>query len=804
MRLICCLVIALSGSLDVATEAQTPFVPVRVGIAVGESVETGRSDETGKAVVESGQVDESGRPIWVAPLNGSPKTASGWVAAEVAPAFAGGPSLNVAGTVARKAASSNASPSASTSQEFGNAYGEQAAGNSPIRYLQNPSVYAGPSVDAGSTNNLGLRANQFVGNANAASAAPVFLLPQPLLGRSAFRNPGPFRAWQTRSRSYFRQVANTGSVNSGMWLGFIPLSSNSWNQNDASGSSSVSFFDRLFPGRNGSTSGTTQPVTLPPPVTAPVSSTLGVSSTGTPSFNQSPGATSAALQVTAFQNPTATNNSYQIAGPQTPGSNSIAPVATTSRDSPSNGFASGQSGVPTSGINASAGQYSAYQPRSESCWSQFWRRWLGTGYTTSSYRVPVTYYRPVTTTDPTTGQQVTVQQPCTSFVQQSQRTPIRLFRTARPNLSSGGTGWGNPDACPPGYVTVANSGLFYPNLGYAAARTVLPTSSAYVLSAGSLSPATLTHAPAALAYGVVPWTGGVVPASAQVAMPNQPAVIGYQSSISANSYSDSATRSDTTGSSATSSTRPLTAADLGEQFPSSNTRASDFTPMNPPQLERVERPDRLPGDAQDLNPGVGARDEQDDSRSQTNPPPEIDDFSSRSFGRSDLTHQWRLQDPSDSTALLHSRKHQSTLREFDGSMKSGTQSESVIHSETEAKYDGFGIQPGVDVSPSLETLLRNENFVRAEPIVAPSDYQPLYSRREALETNAKPLPSGEVERSASESNRMNGQRHSDSKASSDLTTISTTSRSRTVGSGSGIDNRFIRQPQSKKSLGQSL
>lgn len=46
-----------------------------------------------------------------------------------------------------------------------------------------------------------------------------------------------------------------------------------------------------------------------------------------------------------------------------------------------------------------------------------------TNYNTSYFAVPTTYYRPVTTTDPRTGQQVTTMMPCTSYQMQAARTP---------------------------------------------------------------------------------------------------------------------------------------------------------------------------------------------------------------------------------------------------------------------------------------------------------------------------------------------------------------------------------------------
>lgn len=63
-------------------------------------------------------------------------------------------------------------------------------------------------------------------------------------------------------------------------------------------------------------------------------------------------------------------------------------------------------------------------PKREGCLSRFCNKLFGTGYTTSYYRAPVTYYRPVTTVNPATGTTVTVQQPCTAYEQQVQRNPF--------------------------------------------------------------------------------------------------------------------------------------------------------------------------------------------------------------------------------------------------------------------------------------------------------------------------------------------------------------------------------------------
>jgi len=46
-----------------------------------------------------------------------------------------------------------------------------------------------------------------------------------------------------------------------------------------------------------------------------------------------------------------------------------------------------------------------------------------TNYNTQYFNVPTTYYRPVTTTDPRTGKQVTTMMPCTSYQMQALRSP---------------------------------------------------------------------------------------------------------------------------------------------------------------------------------------------------------------------------------------------------------------------------------------------------------------------------------------------------------------------------------------------
>jgi len=61
---------------------------------------------------------------------------------------------------------------------------------------------------------------------------------------------------------------------------------------------------------------------------------------------------------------------------------------------------------------------------------RFFGSLFGTGYRTSYYRAPVTYYRPVTTVNPTTGATVTSQRACTGSQYQVQRSPVRSYQGA--------------------------------------------------------------------------------------------------------------------------------------------------------------------------------------------------------------------------------------------------------------------------------------------------------------------------------------------------------------------------------------
>ncbi len=72
--------------------------------------------------------------------------------------------------------------------------------------------------------------------------------------------------------------------------------------------------------------------------------------------------------------------------------------------------------------------YAPAPPSKGCCLSRCFSKLFGTSYSTSYYRAPITYYRPVTSADALTGAPVVVQQPCDSYVQQVQRTPYNTLQ----------------------------------------------------------------------------------------------------------------------------------------------------------------------------------------------------------------------------------------------------------------------------------------------------------------------------------------------------------------------------------------
>ncbi|MGI9474934.1 MAG: hypothetical protein ACR2NZ_25610 [Rubripirellula sp.] len=149
--------------------------------------------------------------------------------------------------------------------------------------------------------------------------------------------------------------------------------------------------------------------------------------------------------VTASAFPTATyqagygaaNSGYVAAYPGTVPPSQPMPVGATT-------------GIPATAVAVTpAPVYPSTPAPSGGCFGSFCRKLFGTSYTTSYYRAPVTYYRPVTSLNPTTGTTVTVQQPCTAYEQQVQRTPFTTFQPSSPAAP--------PSTCPSNCGPSANS-----------------------------------------------------------------------------------------------------------------------------------------------------------------------------------------------------------------------------------------------------------------------------------------------------------------------------------------------------------
>jgi hypothetical protein len=81
--------------------------------------------------------------------------------------------------------------------------------------------------------------------------------------------------------------------------------------------------------------------------------------------------------------------------------------------------------------------------------SRFFGSYSRTNYRTSYYRAPVTYYRPVTTVDPVSGMAVAVQQPCTAYEQQLQRTPYNSLQLPPGQPPQPTSSCPAPSNCPP-------------------------------------------------------------------------------------------------------------------------------------------------------------------------------------------------------------------------------------------------------------------------------------------------------------------------------------------------------------------
>jgi hypothetical protein len=101
-------------------------------------------------------------------------------------------------------------------------------------------------------------------------------------------------------------------------------------------------------------------------------------------------------------------------------------------------------------------------------------------YRTSQYRAPVTYYRPLVTTDPNTGAQVVALAPCTSYEYQTQRIPTFGYNGVMGSYST------PPVVAPPPSMptyTLPSGGI--PLAANGPAAVAPPTAGAYSMGYGS-------------------------------------------------------------------------------------------------------------------------------------------------------------------------------------------------------------------------------------------------------------------------------------------------------------------------------
>ena len=148
-------------------------------------------------------------------------------------------------------------------------------------------------------------------------------------------------------------------------------------------------------------------------------------------------------------------------------------------------------GAPTTALPATqvAPLYAPTVPQRRGL-GRFFGSLLGTNYRSSYYRAPVTYYRPATTVDPISGTTVTVQQPCTSYAQQLQRTPYSSLQGPTVTPMPAAPGCSTPTygstittpSAPPGFGTPVPSGI-----GQASA-TVPPSSGSFTVPIPSTAP----------------------------------------------------------------------------------------------------------------------------------------------------------------------------------------------------------------------------------------------------------------------------------------------------------------------------
>lgn len=171
-----------------------------------------------------------------------------------------------------------------------------------------------------------------------------------------------------------------------------------------------------------------------------------------------------------------------------------------------------------------------------------------TNYNTSYFAVPTTYYRPVTTTDPRTGQQVTTMMPCTSYQMQALRSPAWSLGqfvqggTPTPMVPSAPlpAATSSPGLAPVGTVPTSVTGMV-PNAADPNSVPTLPTINPSLPVYGT--PVQSSYGNPSTVVNTNPtWNGynnGVAPATYMPAGPQNSAPIGAVQAGSVPTYSNS-------------------------------------------------------------------------------------------------------------------------------------------------------------------------------------------------------------------------------------------------------------------------
>lgn len=246
-------------------------------------------------------------------------------------------------------------------------------------------------------------------------------------------------------------------------------------------------------------------------------------------------------------------------------------------------------------------------PQREGCLGRFCRKLFGTGYTTSYYRAPVTYYRPVTTLNAVSGTTVTVQQPCTAYEQQMQRNP---FTTVLPGTTGSPT-----NNCQPGcgYPTAINNCNTVP--GFRQTTTygqALPYGSSGINGIGQVG-ATGSGDLQAMPIPSIPPAGVTY---SQPTSPNLSPLTGPPPTLAA----------------------PISPTGIGTQL-GTETKGNDLSPVGRPTLNKPAT-----SEAAEEAKTPNATDQPDNSDKQD-------------------SARWKLQSPADSTAMIP--QHMTTQNESD-------------------------------------------------------------------------------------------------------------------------------------------